>query len=158
IEGNTDLAFDENVAARFAAYGWDVQHVPDANDLVALTDAYKHALGVNDRTTLIIVNSHIGYGSPHRQDTKEAHGEALGEEEVKLTKRFYGWPEDAKFLVPDGVYANFQKGIGQRGKQLRESWYALFQQDKAKHPDLARELELMENRQLPAGWDKDIPT
>src|ERR1039458_2306150 len=114
IEGNTDLAFDENVAARFASYGWDVQHVGDANDLVALADAYTHALSIRDRPKLIIVNSHIGYGSPHRQDTREAHGEALGEEEVKLTKRAYGWPEDAKFLVPDGVRENFRDVIDRK--------------------------------------------
>ncbi len=113
IEGNTDLAFDENVAARFAAYGWDVQHVGDANDLVALADAYTHALSVKDRPKLIIVNSHIGYGSPHRQDTREAHGEALGEEEVKLTKRVYGWPEDAKFLVPGRSARELSRRHGQ---------------------------------------------
>jgi transketolase len=117
IEGNTDLAYDENVAARFAAYGWDVQHLHDANDLTALASAYSRALSVQDRPKLIIIDSHIGYGSPHRQDTKEAHGEALGEEEVKLTKRFYGWPEDAKFLVPDGVREHFSDVMGKRGKQ-----------------------------------------
>jgi len=116
IEGNTNLAYDENVPARFAAYGWDVQHVHDANDLAALARAYNHALGIQDRPKLIVVDSHIGYGSPHRQDTKEAHGEPLGEEEVKLTKRAYGWPEDAKFLVPDGVRENFRDVLGKRGK------------------------------------------
>src|SRR5260370_16033826 len=118
IEGNTDLAFDENVAARFAAYGWDVQHVHDANDLVALADAYSHALGVKDRPKLIIVDSHIGFGAPHRQDTREAHGEALGEEEVRLTKRVYGWPEDAKFLVPHGVREKLRDAMGKLRHQF----------------------------------------
>ena len=158
IEGNTDLAFDENVAARFAAYGWDVQHVPDANDLIALADAYRHALGVKDRPKLIIVNSHIGYGSPHRQDTKEAHGEALGEEEVKLTKRFYGWPEDAKFLVPDGVRENFNDVMGKRGKQLNGQWKALLAKYSAQFPDLAAQFERIQNRQPAEGWDKELPT
>jgi transketolase len=158
IEGNTDLAYDENVAARFEAYGWDVTHVHDANDLVALADAYRHALNVKDRPKLIIVDSHIGYGSPHRQDTKEAHGEALGEEEVKLTKRFYGWPEDAKFLVPDGVYENFRDGMGKRGKQLNSQWKELFSRYSAQYPDLAAQYERMLHKQLPAGWDKELPT
>src|SRR5713226_8884584 len=158
IEGNTDLAFDENVAARFAAYGWDVQHVHDANDLVALADAYNHALGVKDRPKLIIVDSHIGFGAPHRQDTKEAHGEALGEEEVKLTKRVYGWPEDAKFLIPDGVYEHFQNGISARGKTDRDRWIARFGEYRGKYPELAGEISLMEHRQLPKGWDSELPT
>ncbi len=123
IEGNTDLAFDENVATRFEAYGWDVQHVADANDLASLSRAYTEALEIKDRPKLIIVNSHIGYGSPHRQDTREAHGEALGEEEVKLTKRFYGWPEDAKFLVPDGVRAcRFHRGNFRARHRARGTW------------------------------------
>ena len=158
IEGNTDLAFDEDVAARFVAYGWDVSHVRDANDLAALTDAYKHALNVKDRPKLIIVNSHIGYGSPHRQDTKEAHGEALGEEEVKLTKRFYGWPEDAKFLVPDGVYENFRDVMGKRGRQLNGQWKALFAKYKAQFPELAAQYERMRRFESPDGWDKELPT
>jgi transketolase len=163
IEGDTDLAFDENVAARFASYGWDVSHVHDANDLVALANAYNHALSVTDpnvkdRPKLIIVDSHIAFGSPHRQDTKEAHGEPLGEEEVKLTKRAYGWPEDAKFLVPDGVRENFRDGMGKRGRQLRGQWNALFAKYSAQHPDLAAQLERMQSRQPADGWDKDLPT
>ena len=157
IEGNTDLAFDENVAARFAGYGWDVQHVRDANDLVALADAYTHALNIKDRPKLIIVNSHIGYGSPHRQDTKEAHGEALGEEEVKLTKRVYGWPEDAKFLVPDGVRENFRDVMGKRGRQLSAQWNALFSKYSGQYPDLAAQFGRMQSRQPADGWDKDLP-
>jgi transketolase len=158
IEGNTDLAFDEDVAARFSAYGWDVSHVRDANDLAALTDAYKHALEIKDRPKLIIVNSHIGYGSPHRQDSKEAHGEALGEEEVKLTKRFYGWPEDAKFLVPDGVMQNFRDVMGKRGRQLNSQWKALFAKYRTQYPDLAAQFTRMQALQPAEGWDKDMPT
>ncbi len=158
IEGNTNLAYDENVPARFAAYGWDVQHVQDANDLVALANAYNHALSVKDRPKLIIVDSHIGYGSPHRQDTKEAHGEPLGEEEVKLTKRAYGWPEDAKFLVPDGVRENFRDVMGKRGRQLSGQWNALFSKYSAQYPDLAAQFERMQSRQSADGWDKDLPT
>jgi transketolase len=158
IEGKTELAFDEDVAARFEAYGWDVSHVHDANDLTALADAYKHALGVNDRPKLIIVDSHIGYGSPHRQDSKEAHGEALGEEEVKLTKRFYGWPEDAQFLVPDGVRENFRDVMGKRGRQLNNQWKQLFAKYSAEHPDLAAQFARMRKAQPAEGWDKDLPT
>ena len=158
IEGNTDLAFDENVAARFASYGWDVSHVHDANDLVALADAYNHALSVKDRPKLIIVDSHIAFGSPHRQDTKEAHGEALGEEEVELTKRVYGWPEDAKFLVPDGVRENFRDVMGKRGRQLCGQWNALFAKYSAHYPDLAIRFGHMQRQQPADGWDKDLPT
>jgi len=158
IEGNTDLAFDENVAARFASYGWDVSHVHDANDLVALANAYNHALSVEDRPKLIIVDSHIAFGSPHRQDTREAHGEALGEEEVKLTKRVYGWPEDAKFLVPDGVRENFRDIMGKRGRQLSRQWNALFAKYSARYPDLAIQFGHMQRQQPADGWDKDLPT
>jgi len=158
IEGNTDLAFDENVEARFLAYGWDVTHVHDANDLSALSDAYNHALSVKDRPKLIIVDSHIGYGSPNRHDTKEAHGEALGEEEVKLTKRAYGWPEDAQFLVPDGVRENFRDVVGKRGRQLSSQWKALFSKYSAQYPDLANQLSRMRKFENAEGWDKELPT
>jgi transketolase len=157
IEGDTNLAFDESVAARFAAYGWDVQHVRDANDLIALANAYTHALGVKGRPKLIIVDSHIGFGAPHRQDTKEAHGEPLGEEEIKLTKRAYGWPEDAKFLVPDGVCENFRNVMGKRGRQLTSQWNALFVAYSKQYPDLAIPFERVQHQQPPDGWDKDIP-
>ncbi len=158
IEGGTPLAFTEDVAERFAAYGWNVTHVTDANDLNMIRAGFKTFLGTSDRPTLIIVNSHIGWGSPHRQDTKEAHGEALGEEEVKLTKRAYGWPEDAKFLIPDGVYQNFQKGIGTRGKADRDHWTARFGEFSGTNPGLADEITRMEHRQLPNGWDKELPS
>ncbi|HET6144369.1 MAG TPA: transketolase [Candidatus Acidoferrales bacterium] len=157
IEGGTPLAFNEDVAARFAAYGWNVTHVTDANDLDMIRAGFRTFLATKDRPTLIIVNSHIGYGSPHKQDTKDAHGEALGEEEVKLTKRFYGWPEDAKFLIPDGVFENFQKGIGTRGRAERDRWTAKQKEYSVAHADLANEINLMQYRKLPSGWDKDIP-
>ena len=157
IEGKTSLAFSEDVGARFRAYGWNVLHVTDANDTKMIAGALQQFQQTTDRPTFIIVDSHIGYGAPHKQDTKEAHGEPLGDEEIKLTKRAYGWPEDAKFLVPDGVVENFQKGFGQRGKQLQEAWQKQFQEYKSKHPDLASEMEMMVERRLPTGWDKDIP-
>ncbi|MFI5113775.1 MAG: transketolase, partial [Terriglobales bacterium] len=158
IEGKTSLAFSEDVAGRFESYGWDATHVHDANDLGQMADAYRHALGVDDRPQLIIVDSHIAWGAPHRQDTKEAHGEPLGEDEVKLAKRAYGWPEEAKFLVPDGVVENFRAGIGKRGEQLREQWSALFNQYRAQHLDLAAQFDRMQHGQLPEGWDRDLPT
>ena len=157
IEGKTDLAFDENVAGRFTSYGWVVSHVHDANDVEGLADAYRRALDVKDRPKLIIVDSHIGFGSPHRQDTKEAHGEALGEEEVKLTKRVYGWPEDAKFLVPDGVRENFRDVMGKRGRQLSDQWNALFSAYSKQYPDLAAQFERMQRHQPADGWDKELP-
>ena len=158
IEGNTELAFDENIGARFEAYGWAVNHVRDANDLDALASAYRWAEAITDRPKFIIVDSHIGYGSPHRQDTKEAHGEALGEEEVKLTKRFYGWPEDAKFLVPDGVRENFHDVMGKRGAQLNAQWHAQFKKYGEQYPDMADQFTRMTKRELPDGWDKELPT
>ena len=132
-------------------------HVADANDLQQLGNAYNHALGVKDRPRLIIVDSHIGYGSPNRQDTKEAHGEALGEEEVKLTKRAYGWPEEAKFLVPEGVREDFEEGIGKRGRQLRDQWNALFEKYAGQYPELAAQHSRMQQGELPDEWDKDLP-
>ncbi|MGH7109487.1 MAG: transketolase [Stellaceae bacterium] len=158
IEGNTALAFSEDVAARFLAYGWHVQRVGDANDRARVADALERARRVADRPSLIIVESHIGYGAPHKEDTSGAHGEPLGEEEVRLTKRRYGWPEDAKFLVPDGVYRHFADGIGARGNKLREDWLALFARYQETHPELADACERMQRRELPEGWDRDIPS
>ncbi len=158
IEGKTDLAFDEDVAARFKAYGWAVNHVHDANDLDVIAGTYRWALSVTDRPKLIVLDSHIAYGSPNKHDTKEAHGEPLGEEEVKLTKRFYGWPEDAKFLVPDGVRENFRDGMGKRGHQLSATWNKLWDQYSAQNSDLAGQYERMRKRELPDGWDKELPT
>ena len=137
LDGPADVSFTEDVGERFQGYGWNVVHVTDANDLDALAKAYNNFLQTNDRPTLIVVNSHIGYGSPHKQDTSEAHGEPLGEAEVRLVKRNYGWPEDAKFLVPDGVLENFRQGIGKRGHDLQQKWQASFTEYTKKFPDLA---------------------
>jgi transketolase len=158
IEGNTALAFSEDVAGRFIAYGWNVTRVGDANDLDMLSGALTTAKTCSDRPTLIIVDSHIAYGAPHKQDTSAAHGEPLGEDEIKATKRNYGWPEDAKFLVPPEVLQNFKQGIGKRGAQEHAAWKAKFAQYKSKYPELADQLDKMQHRELPNGWDKDIPT
>src|SRR5437660_1902945 len=158
LDGPADWSFSEDVAMRFGGYGWNVTHVGDANDLYALSNAFNEFLATNDRPTLVIVNSHIGYGSPHKQDTNAAHGEALGEDEVKLAKKFYGWPEDAHFLVPDGVLEHFQEGIGQRGRELHSKWGDLFGQYSKQFPDLADQLWRMQRRELPEGWDKSLPT
>jgi transketolase len=158
IEGHTELAFSEDVATRFMAYGWNVTRVGDANDLEMLERAFKVFLNTNDRPTLIIVDSHIAYGAPNKQDTSAAHGEPLGEEEVRLTKRTLGWPEDAKFLVPDGVRENFAQGIGARGRAASQAWMKKFEDYKSKYPDLADHLYKMQHRELPAGWDKGLPT
>ncbi|MCU0486591.1 MAG: transketolase [Anaerolineales bacterium] len=157
IEGNTSLAFSEDVAVRFLSYGWNVWRVGDANDLERLEDAFTIFKKTTDRPTLIIVDSHIAYGAPGKQDTSGAHGEPLGEETIRKTKKVYGWPEDAKFLVPDEVLKNFSDGIGARGAQLSAEWDKLFVQYKKKYPDLAREIEQMQRRELPVSWDKDIP-
>ncbi|HUK25209.1 MAG TPA: transketolase [Terriglobales bacterium] len=157
LDGPAAWSFNEDVGERFRAYGWNVQHVTDANDLNALNAAYQNFLQTKDRPTFIIVNSHIGYGAPHKQDTNAAHGEPLGEEEVRLAKKFYGWPEDAKFLVPEGVLENFREGIGKRGRDLREKWAKLFAEYKKEHADLALQIEQMQRRELPAGWDSTLP-
>ncbi len=157
IEGNTSLAFTEDVAARFLAYGWNVLRVGDANDVERIERALQIFRQTKGRPTFIVLDSHIGYGAPHKQDTPEAHGEPLGEEEVRLTKRSYGWPEDAKFLVPDGVYAHFAAGIGARGNAARREWLALFSAYQNKFPELAAEIELMQRRELPKEWDRNLP-
>jgi transketolase len=157
LDGPANWSFSEDVGERFRGYGWNVLHVTDANDLDALAKAYSSFLQTNDRPTLIIVNSHIGYGSPHKQDTNEAHGEPLGEEEVRLTKKNYGWPEDAKFLVPDGVLENFRQGIGKRGRDLQQKWQASFAEYSKKFPELADQINRMQHRELPDGWDKNLP-
>jgi transketolase len=158
IEGSTDLAFSEDVGARFLAYGWNVRHVRDAEDRASLRAALAAFDREQSHPTMIIVQSHIGYGAPHKQDTKEAHGEALGEDEVRLTKRVYGWPEDAHFLVPDGVYDRFAQGIGARGAELNKEWRALFDRYRAEHSDLAAEFDRMQRRELPEGWESAIPS
>jgi transketolase len=157
IEGNTRITFTEDVAARFLGYDWNVLRVGDANDLERIGHALKVFSLTKGRPTLIILDTHIGYGSPHRQDTSAAHGEPLGVEEVKLTKRAYGWPEDAQFLVPDGVREQFAAGIGARGAQARREWSELFGKYRAKYPALAMEIDRMQKRELPDGWDRNLP-
>jgi len=157
IEGSTEWAFTEDVATRFIGYGWNVTRVGDANDLDMLMRAFNVFLNSHDRPTLIIVDSHIAYGAPNKQDTKEAHGEPLGEDEIRLAKRNYGWPEDAKFLVPDGVRENFADGMGKRGRELRTAWETMFERYKKDFPQQADHLQHMQHRELPQGWDKDLP-
>jgi transketolase len=157
LDGPAEWSFSEDVATRFAGYGWNVAHVTDANDLEMLARGYENFLKTKDRPTLIIVNSHIGYGSPHKQDSYEAHGEPLGEEEVKLVKENYGWPEDAKFLVPDGVYDQFKNGVGKRGAQAHAAWQIKFEEYKKQFPQQAKQIEFMLRGELPDGWDKDLP-
>jgi transketolase len=158
IEGHTDIAFSEDVATRFIGYGWNVTRVGDANDLEMLDRAFDTARTTPGRPTLVIVDSHIGYGAPTKQDTHAAHGEPLGEDEIKATKRFYGWPEDAKFLVPDGVREHFAAELGARGTRLRTEWMARLEAYKAAYPKEADALVLMQRRQLPDGWEQALPT
>jgi transketolase len=158
LDGPASWSFSEDMMTRFVGYGWNVTRVSDANDLLQLSRGYKTFLNTTDKPTLIVVDSHIGYGSPHKQDSYEAHGEPLGEAEVKLVKQNYGWPEDAKFLVPDGVYQHFQNGVGARGNEERTKWNALFAEYSKKFPELAGRLAKMKCRALPDGWDKNLPT
>lgn len=157
IEGHTDLTFTEDVAARFLAYGWNVLHVGDANDVERMAEALQAFREHDSTPTLIIVNSHIGYGAPHKQDTRAAHGEPLGEEEVRLAKRRYGWPEDAHFLIPDGVRAHFDAGVGRRGRAARTAWRENYDAYRVQHPDLAAQLDQMARDEAPRGWDADLP-
>ena len=157
IEGHTELTFSDDVATRFIGHGWNVTRVGDANDLDMLARAFRTFLNTRDRPTLVIVDSHIAYGAPNKQDTSAAHGEPLGEQEVRLTKRNYGWPADASFYVPDGVYEHFQNGVGRRGKALRDSWFARVKEYRARHPDLAEQFYRLHHRQLPEGWDQALP-
>ena len=158
IEGNTALAYSDDVATRFIGYGWNVTRVGDANDLEMLERAFTTFKNTTDRPTLIIVDSHIAYGAPNKQDTSAAHGEPLGEEEIRLAKRHYGWPEDAKFLVPDGVREHFQTGIGRRGQELHAAWWAKFEEYRQHYPELAEHGYRMLRRELPDGWDRGLPT
>jgi transketolase len=157
IEGSTDLAFSEDVAALFSGYGWNVARVGDANDAASLAKAFQQFHDEPQRPTLIIVDSHIGYGAPDVQDTSAAHGTPLGEAEIREAKESYGWPEDAKFLVPEGVYEHFAAGVGARGRRLRDAWMSLFADYEREHPQLAAEIWAMQHRELPEGWDRDIP-
>ena len=158
LDGPANWSFSEDVATRFVGYGWNVTRVVDANDLEMLARAFEVFQKTSDRPTLIIVDSHIGYGSPHKQDTNAAHGEPLGEEEVRLTKKFYGWPEDAKFLVPEGVREHFKQGVGKHGYDARAQWSKMFDGYRQKYPELAEQLHHMQRRELPDGWDKNLPT
>jgi transketolase len=156
IEGNTALACSDDVGTRFISYGWNVTRVGDANDLEMLSRAFETFRRTADRPTLIIVDSHIGFGAPHKQDTSAAHGEPLGADEVRLAKRMYGWPEDAQFLVPDGVREHFQAGIGTRGAAQRAEWMERFEAYRGSHPDLYDEATRLLRRELPDGWDRDL--
>jgi transketolase len=157
IEGNTSLAFSDDVAERFLGHGWNVTRVGDANDLEMLRRAFETFKACEDRPTLIIVDSHIAWGAPDKQDTSAAHGEPLGEDEVRATKRAYGWPEDAQFLVPDGVREHFRDRLGERGARLRQDWEELYTAYGREHAEKADHLERMQRRELPDGWDRDIP-
>ncbi|MDQ6672598.1 MAG: transketolase [Chloroflexota bacterium] len=158
IEGNTALAYTDDVATRFIGYGWNVTRVADANDLEMLERAFATFKATDDRPTLIIVDSHIGYGAPHKQDTSAAHGKPLGVEEIRLTKRNYGWPEEAKFLVPAGVREHFRAGIGRRSADARGAWVGLRESYREHYPELAGQLDRLERRQIPDGWDRELPT
>ena len=157
IEGHTELAFSEDVETRFKGYRWNVLRVNDANDTARLAQAVQAFRRTGDRPTLIIVNSIIGYGAPHKQNTADAHGEALGPDEVRLAKRAYGWPEDAQFLVPDRVRERFAEGVGKRGRALRETWQKAFEAYRQKHPEAAAEIAQQLSRELPKDWDADLP-
>ncbi|HEX3172868.1 MAG TPA: transketolase [Solirubrobacterales bacterium] len=158
IDGKTRIAYEDDVAARFMGYGWNVTRVGDANDTELLARAFEEFQGEEERPTLIVVDSHIGWGSPHKQDTPAAHGEPLGEEEVRETKRAYGWPEDAQFLVPDGVKEHFAAGVGARGAKLRGEWQGRLAEYAKSSPERAAEIEAMQRRELPDGWDAAIPS
>jgi transketolase len=153
IDGSTTLAYGDDVLSRFEGYGWNVLRVGDANDRGLLARALEAFKAETGRPTLIVVDSHIGWGSPNKQDTESAHGEPLGEEEVKLTKQAYGWPEDAQFLVPDGVRERFDEGVGKRGAELRAAW-----QQQLEASGHAEEIEMMQRRRLPDDWDTAIPS
>ena len=157
IEGSTAITFTEDVMARFRAYQWNVLHVADANDVDGIEATLRSAGETHGRPTLIVLDSHIGYGAPHKQDSAEAHGEPLGDEEVKAAKRSYGWPQDAQFLVPQGVREHFEAGIGARGAAANRAWRGQLERYRARHPALAVELDQMQRRELPHGWDADLP-
>ncbi len=158
IDGRTELAYGDDVPARFEGYGWNIARVEDANDFERIESALGEFKSEELRPTLIVVDSHIGWGSPHKQDTAAAHGEPLGEEEVRETKRAYGWPEDAQFLVPEGVKEHFAAGIGNRGSEARAAWEAKLTEYSSANPGLAAEIEAMQRRELPEGWDAEIPS
>src|SRR5262249_61118 len=157
IEGHTALAFSDDVAGRFLSYHWNVLRVGDANDLELIDVAIRNAKSEQARPSLIIVDSHIAWGAPNKHDTAAAHGEPLGEDEIRLTKKAYGWPEDAHFLVPPEVKQYMSKAVD-RGQKWEAEWNAKYAAYKQSKPQLAAELDLMQKGALPQGWDKDIPT
>jgi transketolase len=158
IEGSTQITFTEDVAGRFRSYGWNLLRIPDANNVDQIEHTFELFRAAEGRPTFIVLDSHIGYGSPHKQDSADAHGDPLGEDEIRLVKRAYGWPEEAKFLVPGGVYERFDQGIGERGAKVRREWTTLFENYRASYPDLAAEIDAIERRQLPADWNRNLPT
>ncbi|HEY7121075.1 MAG TPA: transketolase, partial [Solirubrobacterales bacterium] len=158
IDGHTSITYSDDVQTRFEGYHWNVTRVEDANDLDQIARGFDNFKEEQERPTLIIVDSHIGYGAPHKQDTAEAHGEPLGDEEVRETKRFYGWPEDAEFLVPDGVQEHFGEVMGKRGAELRAEWQKTFEGYRGDEPENAEHLDAMQRRELPEGWDADLPS
>jgi transketolase len=157
IEGNTALASSDDVATRFIGYGWNVTRVGDANDLEMLERAFRTFQTTTDRPTLVIVDSHIAYGAPNKQDTSAAHGEPLGADEIRLAKRHYGWQEDAAFLIPEGVREHFEAGIGARGAALHKAWWERFEAYRARYPTLADHGYRMIRRELPENWDQHLP-
>jgi transketolase len=157
IEGNTRITFTEDIAARFLGYGWNVLRVGDANDVERIESSLETFRKTAGRPTFIILDSHIGYGAPHKQDTAAAHGEPLGDDEIRLAKRFYGWPEEAHFFVPQGIQEHFAAGMGARGAEARRRWTELFEAYRGKHKELALEIDQMQSRKLPSGWDSNLP-
>jgi transketolase len=157
IEGHTEIAFTEDVATRFLGYGWNVLHARDANEAQEILGAFDRAAREKSRPSLIIIESHIGYGAPHKQDSSEAHGEPLGDDEVRLTKAFYGWPKDAQFLVPDGAREHFASGIGSRGAAASAAWRDLFDRYRNAYPELGGQFDAMQRHEMPSGWEEAIP-
>jgi len=157
IDGRTSLAFTENVPERFAAYGWNTLTVNDANDMAAISASIEKANGTKGKPTIVSVKSIIGYGAPHKQNTEHAHGEPLGDDEIIAAKKFYGWPTDAKFFVPDSVYAAFKAGMGARGAAARAAWEAKFAEYKKANAEAATQVEHIFNGTLPEGWEKSLP-
>ena len=157
IEGATNLAFGDDVGGRLGSMGWHVIHVNDANDTAAVAQALDDAKAVTTGPTIIVVHSIIGYGAPKKAGTREAHGEPLGDEEIKGAKRFYGWPEDAQFLVPPGVHERFAEVMGARGAKGRHAWMDLLARYREAYPELAREIEMIDRHELPDGWEREIP-
>lgn len=158
IEGHTTLAYSDDVAKRFAGYGWNVLQVENSEDRTSLKWALDSFRQTTDRPTLIVVKSIIGYGAPTKADTHSAHGEPLGDAEIVGAKKFFGWPENERFLVPEGVYDHFASSVGKRGRAARETWETKFAEYRQAFPDLAEQFTLMQNRELSRGWDKDLPT